>query len=929
MSVLARWVVGPRLLGVPGVANVAIWGNRDRQLQVQVDPEQLRAQGVSLQQVIETTGNALWVSSLTYLEASTPGTGGFIDTPNQRIGIWHVLPISSPQELAEVPVEGANGMTLADVAKVVEDHQPLIGNGLADGGSNLMLVVEKLPGVNTLEVTKGVEEALDALQPGMSGITFDTSLFRPASFIEMAVNSFTNSLLIAAVLVMAGLLLLLWGWRSALIAAITIPVSLMAALFVLYLRGETVNIMVLAGLAVAIGAVIDDAIVDVENISRRLRRYRQEGSTRSTASIILEAAFEIRSALFFATLILLLAVLPLFFVGGVSGTFFQPLTVSYVVAVVASMLTAMIITPGLSMIFFSERVRAEHVRAEPVRPATPARRSGSPILLPLQRGYERVLKGGLSRGMGIVALALLATALVFIAAGLGASSGFGQRSLLPTIKEPYILVNWEGAPGTSEPEMDRIVSRATQELRAIPGVRDVGAHVGRAVYGDQVVGINSAQIWVSIDPAANYHATMAAIQQTVDGYPGLAHEVTGNLQQILKQSLPGISGVPPSEDISVRVYGENFDTLRGVAEQVKSSLSGIQGVSDLQLKLPVEEPTLEIEVDLAAAQRYGIKPGDVRRTAATLLSGLQVGSLFEQQKIFDVVVWGTPDIRNSLSDVRDLLLETSDGGHVRLEEVADVRVAPAPTVIRRSGISPYLDVAFNVNGRNLNAVLGDVKTALRGIKYPLEYHTEVLGNYIERQAAQQRILTAVIVAVIGIFLFLQAVSGSWRLALLSLLTLPAALSGSVLVMFLTSLFGGGGLISPGALIGLITVFGIAVRNSVLLVRHYQELEDEEGIEFGPDLVLRGASERAAPILTTALTTALALLPFVIFGGRPGHEILFSMAVIVMAGLVTSPLLNLFVMPALYLRFGAIREADLGLLPDRSADALTGDALAGD
>jgi Cu/Ag efflux pump CusA len=902
------------------VANVAIWGNRDRQLQVQVDPEQLQAQGVSLQQVIETTGNALWVSSLTYLEASTPGTGGFIDTPNQRIGIWHVLPISSPEELAEVPIEGAAGLRLADVTTVVEDHQPLIGDGLANDGSSLMLVVEKLPGTNTLGVTRGVEEALDALQPGMAGIEFDTSLFRPATFIEMAVDNLTNSLLVGAVLVFAALLLLLWGWRTALISIVTIPVSLMAALFVLYLRGETINTMVLAGLAIALGAIIDDAIVDVDNISRRLRQRRQEGSRKSAASIVLEAALEMRSALFFATLILLLAVMPLFFLGGVSGAFFQPLTISYVLAVLASFLTAMIITPGLSMIFLSESVSSN----------APMRSSGSPLLLRLQRGYDRALEKNLARSIGAPGVALIATALVILAAGLAASPNLGQRSLLPAFKEPYILINWEGAPGTSRPEMDRIVARAGQELRAVPGVRNVGAHVGRAVYGDQVVGINSAQIWVSIDPAADYQATVAAVQETMDGYPGLTHEVSSSLQQILRGALPGASGVQAGEDITVRVYGENFEVLRGLAEEVRQSISGIQGVADLQVKLPIEEPTLEIQVDLAKAQQYGIKPGDVRRTAATLLSGLQVGSLFEEQKIFDVVVWGTPGTRNSLTDVRELLIETSSGGHVRLDEVADVKIAPAPAVIQRSGISPYLNVAFNVRGRNINAVVSDVKSTLRGIEYPLEYHTEVLGDYAERQAARQSVLTAVIVAVIGIFLLLQAVSGSWRLALLNLLTLPAALAGGLLAMFVVNFFAGsGGLITLGSLVGLFTILGIAARNGVLLVRRYQQLEDEEGVDFGPELVLHGARERAAPILMTAFTTALAFVPFVIFGSLPGHEILYPMAIVVLGGLVTSTLLNLFVTPALYLRFGASREADLGLAPAEPGGAIAGDAVAGD
>jgi CzcA family heavy metal efflux pump len=909
MSVLARWVIGPRLLGVPGVANVAIWGNRDRQLQVQVDPERLRAQGVSLQQVIETTGNALWVSPLTYLEASTPGTGGFIDTPNQRIGVWHVLPISSPEELAELPLKGAAGLRLADVARVVEGHQPLIGDGLINDGSSLLLVVEKLPGINTLEVTRGVEEALDALRPGMAGIDFDTGLFRPASFIELAVDNLTNTLLISALLVVIGLLLLLWGWRTALISAAAILVSLMAALFVLYLRGATINTMVLTGLAIALGVLIDDAIVDVDNITRHLRQRRLEGKDRSAASIVLHSTLETRSALFFATLILLLAVIPLFFLSGVGGAFFQPLTISYTLAVLASMLAAMVVTPALSVILLS---------------GASSRGSGFPLLTRLQGGYDRVLKG-IVKSKIVPSLGFIATVLVIIAAGLAASSNLGQQSLLPTFQEPYLLIDLESTPGTSQPEMGRVVARASQELRGIPGVRNVGAHVGRAVFGDQVVGINSAQIWISIDPAADNIATLAAIQETMNGYPGLKQEVTSNLQQILRGTLPGASGGQAGEDVTVRIYGENHQALRGLADQVRQKISAVEGVADLQVKLPVEEPTLQIRVDLAAAQRYGIKPGDVRRAASTLLSGIQVGSLFEEQKIFDVVVWGTPAIRRNLTDVRELLIETPAGGHVRLEEVADIQIAPAPAIIQRSGISPYLDVAFNVSGRNSNAVIGDVRAALREIDYPLEYHTEVLADFAERQTAQRSLLTAALVAVIGIFLLLHAVSGNWRLAFLTLLALPGALAGGVLTMILIS----GGLITLGMLGGLLTVFGIAVRNGVLLIRRCQQLEDEEGELFGPDLVLHGARERMIPVLTTALITALAFLPMLFTGSVAGTEILHPMSITILGGLVTSTLFNLFVIPALYLLFGASHEVALDLHLTEPGDVVAGDAVSGD
>ncbi len=348
MSVLARWVIGPRLLGVPGVANVAVWGNRDQQLQVLVDPEHLRDMGVTLEQVVETTGNSLWVTPLTFLEGSTPGTGGFFESPNQRFGVWHVLPIKSPEDLAQVPVE-RTALTLGDVAEIVEDHQPLIGDAIKNDSPNLLLVIEKLPGTNILEVTKGVEAAITALRPGFSSIDFDASIYRPATFIERAMANLTQALVIAALLVALVLGLFFFGWRAALISLIAIPVSLIVALYVLHLRGQTLNAMVLAGLVIALGLIIDDAVADVENIMRRLQQNRSQNSLEPVVNVIVKASAEIRGTLFFATLIIFLAVSPIFFFQGVSGVLFQTLALSYLLSVLAAMAVALTVTPVLSL----------------------------------------------------------------------------------------------------------------------------------------------------------------------------------------------------------------------------------------------------------------------------------------------------------------------------------------------------------------------------------------------------------------------------------------------------------------------------------------------------------------------------------------------------------------------------------------------------
>src|SRR6266496_927380 len=878
MSVLARWTIRPALLSVPGVANVAIWGMRDRQLQVQVDPAKLRANHITLDQIVSTTGNALWVSPLTFLNASTPGSGGWIDGPQQRIEVRHVLPISSPNDLAQVNVEGTT-LSLSDVAAVVAEPQPHIGDDILNNDSpGLLLVIEKFPGANPQDVTRGVEAKLAELQPGLSGIQIDTNIFRPANFIEMAIGNLSWSLLIGFLLLILVLLAFFYHWRVALISLVVIPLSLVIAGLVLYLRGSTMNMLVLAGLLIAVAIIVDDAIVDVENIVRRLRQHRLEGSDRSTASIILEASLEVRSAMIFATLIILLALLPIFLLGGVSGAFFQPLAISYALALLASLVVALTVTPALCLLLLRN---------------VPLERRESPLLCWLQRGYEgllmrliRVLRPAF---LAIGALATSALALV----GLAMLPSLGGMPTLPSFKEPNVMIRWQAPPGTSYPEMARVTKLASRELRTIPGVRNVAANVGRAVLGDQVVDVNSAQLVVSIDPAANYDATVDAISKVAESYPGIRSDVQTYLKETTSQVLTG-----SSNDIVVRISGSDLGVLRSKAEEVRHTLSQINGAVDVHTELQVEQPQVEIEVDLAKAQCYGLKPGDVRREASTLGAGIEAGSLFEEQKVFQVVVWGTPQTRHSLTSIRDLLIDTPGGGQVRLGDIADVRVVPTPNLIQHETVSRRTDVGLNVRGRDPNAVVSDIQQRLSAIKFPLEYRSAVLGAYQAVQADQRNLLLFGIAAAIGIFLLLQAAFGSWRLASLAFLSVPSALLGGVLAAFAAD-----GVISFASLAGLLAVFGIAVRNTIMLIKHYQRLEREEGEQFGLGLVLQGSRERFAPILMTALAAGLALAPLMISGNIPGQEIASPMAIVILGGLVTSTLLNLFIVPSLYLRFG--------------------------
>jgi CzcA family heavy metal efflux pump len=871
MSVLARWTIRPRLMGVPGVANVAIFGLRERQLQVQVDPERLRDHGISLVRILETAGNALWVSPLSFVEASTPGTGGFIDTPNQRLGIQHISPIKTAADLARVSVEGTS-LTLGDVATVVEDHQPLIGD--ANAGSGLVLVVEKFPEANTLEITRGIEGAIDALRPGMSGVTFDTTVFRPASYIEESIDNLALALIIGGALLAAAFGLFLFEWRAALIAVVVIPLSVVVAALVLDLVGETINVMVVAGLVAALGLLVTDAVADVNTVSRRLREQRADGSRASATDVILAAAHEIRGPFVYATLIVALALVPVFVLEGVPGAFFPSLAVSFLLAALASMAVALTVTPALGLILLSR---------------TPLERRESPLVTWLQRRYARVLRAVL-RGPRRAYLPVGA----IVVAGLVALP-FLTPALSPSLKESQLLIKWDAAPGTSLPEMNRITTQAIGELRAIPAIQNVGSHAGRAVTSDQVVGVNSSELWVSIDPAADYDTAVAAIREVVDGYPGVSGEVLTYSSERVREALTG-----RSEDFVVRVYGEDLDILRSKSDEVKRVLAGIDGIVDPTVKAPDEEATIEVETDLAAAQEHGIEPGDVRRAAATMLSGIEVGSLFEEQKVFEVVVQGPPAARHSLSSIRDLPIDTPTGGYVRLGDVADVRVSANPNIITRHAVSRYIDVAAGLDGRSLDAVASDVGQRLQLLSFPLGYHAEVL--FPEERTPLGQLIALAVAAGIGVLLFLQVSFGSWRLAAVAFATLPLALSGGAL-----GALANGGDLSLGSLMGFVAVLGIAARSALLVIRYIQQLEERGGETPRRQLVVRGARERLVPILAAAVATALALLPLVALGAIPGYELLSPLAAVVLGGLVTSTLIALFVLPTLYMRFATPME----------------------
>ena len=880
MSVLARWTIVPRLLGVPGVANVSIWGERARQLQVQVDPAKLRAADVSLAQVIETTGNALWVSPLTFLEASTPGTGGFIDTDNQRLGIQHISPITTPRSLGRVTLEGTK-MQLGDVATVVEDHPPLIGDALTPDGAGLLFVVEKAPGVSTLDVTRETEAAIKEMEPGLAGLHFNTTVFRPATYIEQGIDNLELALIVAGVLALLALGAFLLRWRPVVIILVAVPLSFIAAVLVLDATGATMNAVAFAGLLAALALVVDDAIVTVDSIERRLR----EDGDGSHATAVLHASLDVRSASVYATLVTGLAVVPVFFLEQVPGAFFPEAAVPYLLALLAALVVSVTVTPALAILLLS---RGSAGNGE------------SPLAGLLRRAYGKALPRSLARPWPLLGAAAVVLAIAGIAlASMGSSA-------LPTLRESQVLIRWDSPPGTSLPEMDRITARAAAELRSLPGVTQIGAHVGRAATADQIVGVSSGELWATISPNADYDAALSSIRSVMAGYPGLTSHVEAFSTEKVRENLT----VPAGNQIDVRLFGEDLQVLERTAARLATAIDRIDGVAHARVARQAAEPTIKVEVRLDAADRYGLKPGDVRRAAATLLSGTLVGSLFEKQRVFDVVVWGTPETRSNLTSVRDLQIESPNGGYVRLGQVADVSIAASPPVIQRQAVSRLIDISVALGGRDRAAVAHDIDRMLRSTPLPLEYHAEVLGA--ETQPIG-RLISLGIAALIGMLLLLQVWLRSWRFAALALLTPLLAAAGGLLAARIA-----GGTLSLGSWFGLFATFGLAMRNGLVLVGRCRQLEEDAGDAPSQALLVRASQERLGPVASTAGSIALVALTFVVLGSRPGLELVHPLAIVVLGGALAGAIATLFVVPALYAR--------LAMVPAPEPEGVTGPSI---
>jgi Cu/Ag efflux pump CusA len=704
------------------------------------------------------------------------------------------------------------------------------------------------------------------MAPGLSGVAIDTKVYRPATYLDSAMSNLGIWAVIGLILLVGLLFAVLLSWRAALVAVFAVTLSVMTAALVLYLGGVTFNALILAGVVAASAVVIDEAVTTVHAVRRRLAGRSESDDTTSTAAIVASAVAGKRGSLIFATLAVLILPLPALAQSGVGAAFAWPLVLSYALAIAAALVVAVVVTPALTVVLLGRR---------------PPKQRSSVVVTRLGALFDRSARRSfrparLFGTLGVLALALVALVPQLMAGG----------AMLPSLQDRDLLIQWRAAPGTSLTEMTRITAAAAAELRGLPGVGEVGSHVGRALMADQSVNVNSGEMWVRLDPSADYQRSVGDITRVAHSYPGLRSKILTYADDRIRAAETGSSA-----PLVVRVYGYDYQQLTAKAEQVRKLLVGVPGVKSPSVQKVAEEPTVQVQVNLEAAQRYGIKPGDVRRASATYYAGLPVGSLYEDQKIFDVVVWGQPGSRYAPGNVADLLIDTPSGGHVRLGDVAEVTIAPSPTVIKHDSISRSLDVTAQVSG-DLGAVTTAVRDRVGGLSMPAEFHLEVLGAQADAAEAW-RLVGFALAALLAIYLLLQAALSSWRLATLVFLTVPLACSGGVLAAFFT-----GGISTIGALAGLLAVAGLALRHNLVLVSALRDEASQHG-SLGADDILRVTRARVAPVVLAVAATAVVLLPLLVLGRTAGTEVLFPLAVVVLGGLISSVVLTLLVLPALY------------------------------
>ncbi len=875
----AEWTLKPRLLSVPGVAKASFYGGEVRQLQIQVLPDRLIAYNLALPDVLAAA------------RVSTGVMGaGFIENSNQRLTLQTEGQALTPEILGEVVVAHTNGVSvrLKDVARITEAAEPKFGDARIMGRPGVLVTMSSQYGANTMEVTRVLEIALAEMKPvfDREGIKLYPRLHRPATFIENALGNMKHSLLIGAILVAVVLFVLLGSFRTAFISLAAIPLSLLTAVIVMQKLGITLNTITLGGLAIALGEVVDDSIIDVENILRRLRENRALAQPRPIFNVVLDASLEVRRAVVFATFVVALIFVPVLTLTGLEGSFYAPLALSYILAILASLLVAVTLTPALSFLFFSRGVREA---AEP-------RLQGW-----LKAGYRRVL-GFVSRWPRAIMLAVAAVCVLAVFR-LPASSG----EFLPDFREGHFVLQVFTAPGTSLPETLRIGERISQALLADTNVSTVSQQAGRAELGEDPWGPNRCEFHVELNPVSGEEMEKMTdeIRAILKKFPGIQFEVTTFLGDRIGET---ITGEP--DPVVVNIFGNDLDVLDTKAREVAAVLNSVRGNADVKVKSATGSPRVSIRLRPDRLTQFGFRPVDVLDAIQTAYQGAIVAQVHRDNQTFAVSVILDPAEREEPGTIGSLLLASAAGERLPLRELADISLTTGRPSILHEGARRRQTVTCRTSGRDVSSFVDEARKAVAAkVNFPSGTYAVFSGAAQASEKARRNLLLHSAIAGVGIILLLSVVFQNWRNLLLVLVNVPFALAGGALALWLNNaLDPGESSLTIGSLVGFVTLFGITTRNSIMMISHYDHLVTNEGMTWGPDAAVRGASERLMPILMTAIVTALGLLPLALGSGEAGREIEGPMAIVILGGLVTSTLLNLLVLPTLSLRYGRFERA---------------------
>lgn len=866
---LVDWTLSPRLLSVEGVADINVFGGHEKQLQIQIDPRKLARYGISVDEVTAVARKATGILG-----------SGFIENQNQRMMLQVSGQPLTAEQLAKVVVRKVDATILhiGDIATVKSAPSPAIGGAAIGGKPGVVLMVIGQYKANTLAVTQGIEAALDEFKDGFEAenITLHDDLFRPANYIETSLHNIQEHLMVGGSLVMLVLFLFLFNLRTAIISMTAIPLSLFAALIVLLEFGININIMVLGGLAIALGEVVDDAIIDTENIFRRLRENAALATPKPTMDVVYQASMEVRSSVVYASFIVMLVFVPLLTLSGVAGRMFEPLGEAYILAIFASLAVALTVTPALCHILLTRGSSLSHKEPPLVRWIKPA--------------YGKLL-----RGVSVFPRLTLAGVLVFCLGGLAILPLLGG-SFLPELREGHYIIHTASVPGTSIQESLRMGGKIEKRVAEIPGVRSTSQWAGRAERGADTFGTHYSEYEVDLDPmdGPSQQKILDEIREVLEAFPGVNSEVNTFLTERIDETISGYTS-----PVVVNIYGKNLNALDQKVQQVAEVMQQIDGATDVQLRAPPGEPQIEVRLDLEKLARWGLRPAEVMQTIRTGFDGAVVGQVYEGNQVFDVVVVLGEEQRQQPKHVRDLPIQTPDGIVLRLEEVASIQQVSGRHMIQHRGGQRLQTVTSNVSGRDLTSFFEELKQRVHDeVSFTADIYPEFTGAAVAQAQSREDLIVHSTLAGIAVLLLLYLALQSMRNMLLVLMNLPFSLVGGVIAVLMTN-----GVLSIGSLVGFVTLFGITLRNSIMLVSHYQYLVVEEGAKWNLDTAIRGAQERLPSILITALVTALAMLPIAVNSDSPGREIMGPMASIIIGGLISSTVLNLLVLPSVILRYG--------------------------